>query len=105
MFVAIILPLVLAIGLGVLIGAQERDASAGIFSTILFIIMFGLIGTVLSVGICGIKEGLYKYDNPVKSSSAEIVCEPTADKMDREEYQIGICSRKQKICSYQLFYK
>jgi hypothetical protein len=75
MFVMIILPLILAIGLGTLIGYSEDDGLAGFGATVVFICAFGMLGATVNLGICDIREEFYNYNTPTKSISNEITCD------------------------------
>ena len=79
----IILPLILAIGLGILVGCLENDGWIGFRTIVVFICVFGALGVVLDLGICDIREELYNYNTPTKSISNEITC-------DNENYAIKI---------------
>lgn len=83
MFVMIILPLILAIGLGILVGYLENNGLAGFGATIIFLLVFALLGVVINLDICEIREKLYNYNTPTKSISNEITC-------DNENYAIKI---------------
>jgi hypothetical protein len=83
MFVMIILPLILAIGLGILVGYLENNGRIGFGATVIFILAFGTLGVVVNAGICDIREELYNYNTPTKSISNEITC-------DNENYAIKI---------------